>query len=205
MDREPAATTPAVILYFGGNAEDVLHTATEASNIERPQLWSSTTRLRRERRRAAGRRRSTTSGFALYDYAIGRGTTREHIVVMGRSLGSGVASMLAATRPVRAAILVTPFDSLAAVAAGTIPFYLCDCSCGIRSHRQTGRSGRVLRRCSCSRARQRRPSGHTRRNYSRHGQERSKCTCCRRPGTTISTCTRTTIDSSTSFWLPVMR
>jgi uncharacterized protein len=36
---------------------------------------------------------------------------------MGRSLGSGVATMLAAERAVRGAVLITPFDSLAAVAA----------------------------------------------------------------------------------------
>ena len=30
----PQSTTPAVILYFGGNAEDVLFTASEASNID---------------------------------------------------------------------------------------------------------------------------------------------------------------------------
>jgi fermentation-respiration switch protein FrsA (DUF1100 family) len=41
---------------------------------------------------------------------------------MGRSLGSGVASMLAGSRPVGGAILITPFDSLAAVAAGHYPF-----------------------------------------------------------------------------------
>src|SRR4029453_11306181 len=50
-----------------------------------------------------------------------RGVAPEHIVVMGRSLGSGVAAMLAGARPVRAAILITPFDSLAAVAAGHYP------------------------------------------------------------------------------------
>jgi pimeloyl-ACP methyl ester carboxylesterase len=37
--------------------------------------------------------------------------------VMGRSLGSGVAAMLAGARPVRGAILITPFDTLGAVAA----------------------------------------------------------------------------------------
>jgi pimeloyl-ACP methyl ester carboxylesterase len=61
-------------------------------------------------------------GLALYDYAIERGVPPEQIVVMGRSLGSGVASMLAGARPVHAAILITPFDSLAAVAAGHYPF-----------------------------------------------------------------------------------
>jgi pimeloyl-ACP methyl ester carboxylesterase len=43
--------------------------------------------------------------------------------VMGRSLGSGVASMLAGSRAVRAAVLITPFDSLAAVAAGHYPIF----------------------------------------------------------------------------------
>lgn len=37
------------------------------------------------------------------------------IVVMGRSLGSGVAAYVAANRPVAGVILVTPYDSLAAV------------------------------------------------------------------------------------------
>src|SRR5678815_2971322 len=31
--ENPEATTPAVILYFGGNAEDVLYTASEVPNI----------------------------------------------------------------------------------------------------------------------------------------------------------------------------
>jgi pimeloyl-ACP methyl ester carboxylesterase len=44
-----------------------------------------------------------------------------HIVLMGRSLGSGVAVHVAAHRPVRGVILITPFDSLLNVARHHYP------------------------------------------------------------------------------------
>lgn len=44
------------------------------------------------------------------------------IVAVGFSLGTGVAARLAAERPIAGAILVTPFDSLAAVAAQHYPW-----------------------------------------------------------------------------------
>jgi len=116
------ATTPAVVLYFGGNAEDVLYTASQASSIDAravvvvnyPGYGASAGK--------PGQKTLYESGLAIYDYAIKRGVPVEHIVVMGRSLGSGVASMLAGARSVGAAILITPYDSLAAVAAGHYPF-----------------------------------------------------------------------------------
>jgi pimeloyl-ACP methyl ester carboxylesterase len=43
-------------------------------------------------------------------------------VVVGLSVGSGVAPYLAARRPIDGLILVTPFDSLAALAAGHYPW-----------------------------------------------------------------------------------
>ncbi len=45
-----------------------------------------------------------------------------HMVLMGRSLGSGVAVHVAARRRVRGVILVTPFDSLLNVARHHYPF-----------------------------------------------------------------------------------
>lgn len=53
--------------------------------------------------------------------------TRQHFpgrrtVAAGFSIGSGVAASLAAQRPLDGAILVTPFDSLATVAAGQYPW-----------------------------------------------------------------------------------
>ncbi|MGH8236072.1 MAG: alpha/beta hydrolase [Steroidobacteraceae bacterium] len=116
------ATTPAVILYFGGNAEDVLYTASTASDIDARAVVVVNYRGYGGSTGEPGQKALYDDGLAIYDYAIERGVPAEHIVVMGRSLGSGVASMLAGARPVRAAILITPFDSLAAVAAGNYPF-----------------------------------------------------------------------------------
>jgi pimeloyl-ACP methyl ester carboxylesterase len=116
------ATTPAVILYFGGNAEDVLYTASEASNFDARAVVVVNYRGYGGSSGKPGQQALYDDGLAVYDYVLKRGAPAEHIVVMGRSLGSGVASMLAGSRPVGGAILITPFDSLAAVAAGHYPF-----------------------------------------------------------------------------------
>jgi pimeloyl-ACP methyl ester carboxylesterase len=116
------ATTQLVVLYFGGNGEDVLHTASTASAIDARAVVVVNYRGYGGSTGEPGQRALYADGLAIYDYAIKRGVPPERIVVMGRSLGSGVASMLAGARPVRAAVLITPFDSLASVAAGHYPF-----------------------------------------------------------------------------------
>jgi len=52
----------------------------------------------------------------VYDFALGRFPGRR-VVATGFSIGSGVAASLASRRPLDGVILVTPFDSLEAVAA----------------------------------------------------------------------------------------
>ncbi|MBD3648857.1 MAG: alpha/beta hydrolase, partial [Pseudomonadales bacterium] len=47
----------------------------------------------------------------------------DNVIVMGRSLGTGVAMHVAANRPVKALILVSPFDSLRAVASTHYPIF----------------------------------------------------------------------------------
>ena len=59
--------------------------------------------------------------LAIYDWAAGRFPDRKRFAV-GFSIGSGVAAFLAARRPLDGAILVTPFDSLAAAAADHYPW-----------------------------------------------------------------------------------
>lgn len=52
-----------------------------------------------------------------YDWLAGRGVKPEEIMLVGESLGSGVAVQLAAERPVKALALEAPFSSAANVAA----------------------------------------------------------------------------------------
>jgi pimeloyl-ACP methyl ester carboxylesterase len=45
------------------------------------------------------------------------------VVLIGRSLGTGIAVQLASLRPVRKLVLVTPYDSLAGLAARQFPYF----------------------------------------------------------------------------------
>jgi len=58
--------------------------------------------------------------LALYDDVR---TRQQDIAVVGRSLGSGVATWLAAQRPLQKLALVTPYDSIARVAQGRFPMF----------------------------------------------------------------------------------
>ena len=57
----------------------------------------------------------------VYDFAVAR-VRPEQTIAVGFSIGSGVASSLTRQRPVDGLILVTPFDSLKAVAGDLYPF-----------------------------------------------------------------------------------
>jgi pimeloyl-ACP methyl ester carboxylesterase len=57
----------------------------------------------------------------VYDFAISK-VRPKRTVAVGLSIGSGVAAHLARERPLDGLILVTPFDSLKAVASGHYPF-----------------------------------------------------------------------------------
>lgn len=109
------------ILYFGGNAENVAYTAGDFFQ-EFPQ--HSTYLL--QYRGYAGTSGSASEAalfadaLALYD-AVKQKHPR--IKVIGRSLGSGVATYLASQRPVDQLVLVTPFDSIRQVAQAMLPIY----------------------------------------------------------------------------------
>lgn len=57
----------------------------------------------------------------VYDFAVKK-LKPKRIVAVGLSIGSGIAAHLAGERPLDGVILVTPFDSLKAVAQGMYPW-----------------------------------------------------------------------------------
>jgi pimeloyl-ACP methyl ester carboxylesterase len=60
-----------------------------------------------------------TDAQAVYDWVHPH---HDRIVVMGRSLGTGIATALASTRAVTKLVLATPYDSVANVAADRFPW-----------------------------------------------------------------------------------
>lgn len=122
-----APESDLTIVYFGGNAEDVLFTARSATAIAAKRMLVTNYRGYGTSTGSPSERALMEDALAIYDYVRGPGgTDPRHIVLMGRSLGSAVATSLAANREVRGVVLITPFDSMAAIAARYYPRMLVD-------------------------------------------------------------------------------
>ena len=109
-----------LIIYFGGNAEEVSWMLEEAARRTPGLGWL-----------LVDYRGYGSSGGSPSEAALVADALRWHddmknqyqkIHVFGRSLGSGVAVQLAAQRPVAGVILVAPFDSLVEVGKHHYPF-----------------------------------------------------------------------------------
>jgi uncharacterized protein len=113
--RGTAQPSPAVI-YFGGNAEEVSWTLADARWPHEWTIVGINYRGYGASEGKPGQRELAADALAVYD-ALARidDIDRNRIVVFGRSLGSAIAVHLAAERPVAAAVLVSPFDSMTAV------------------------------------------------------------------------------------------
>ena len=102
------------LIYFGGNAEVVVANAEEFSS----HLSETTIYLVNYRGYGGSTGKTTEAGnyadaLAVYDHV-----KKDHaqISVAGRSLGSGVATYLAANRNVEKVALITPYDSILNIA-----------------------------------------------------------------------------------------
>ena len=118
-DRPNAAPSSAVpsraVLYFGGNAEDVsLSVVQLAEAFPGAAIHAMHYRGYGGSTGSPSERALVGDGLGLHDQVA---TRHRQVVVVGRSLGSGIAIQVAAARPVQRLVLVTPFDSLAELAA----------------------------------------------------------------------------------------
>ena len=107
-----------LVLYFGGNAEEVSWMIEEALARAPGMGWLLVDYRGYGASGGAPSEATLTSDAQLwYDHAAQLPEVdATKIFAFGRSLGSGVAVQLAAKRPLAGVILVAPFDSLAAVA-----------------------------------------------------------------------------------------
>lgn len=109
------------IIYFGGNAESVVGNASAFSQ----DFKTHTIYL--VNYRGYGKSTGKPSEAALFSDALAVfdhvNTAHKNTAVMGRSLGSGVAMHVAASRPVSAAVLITPYDSILALAKKQYPMF----------------------------------------------------------------------------------
>ena len=112
---------PDAVVYFGGNAEDV--------NFSLPELNAAfptcAIYLMHYRSYGGSSGKPSEDGLVSDALALFDKIKAEHsnVIVIGRSLGSGVAVHLASMRSVAGLVLITPFDSLVALAAKQFPYF----------------------------------------------------------------------------------
>jgi uncharacterized protein len=107
---------PNAVIYFGGNAEDVSHSLpTLAGAFPERSLYALNYRGYGGSTGKPSEAALIADALALFDHVQ---ADHPRIVVIGRSLGSGVAVHIASVRPAESLVLVTPYDSLAELAAG---------------------------------------------------------------------------------------
>lgn len=110
-------------IYFGGNAEEVSHMVAQATHFPGWSLLAVNYRGYGGNAGAPSERALFSDALAVYDWAAGRPDVAPAcIAAIGRSLGSGVAVYLAAERRLASLVLITPFDSLRAVARRHYPY-----------------------------------------------------------------------------------
>lgn len=122
----PGTPGAPLVLYFGGNAEDVSWMAAPASAHAPQNGWLLVDyRGYGASEGKPSERALTADALAWYDHAKKELGARD-IIVFGRSLGSGVAVQVAAARPVAGVVLISPYDSLAQVAKHHYPYLPVD-------------------------------------------------------------------------------
>jgi uncharacterized protein len=114
--REPGPH-PAV-LYFGGRSEEVSWVARDAGTLfPGMTVLAMNYRGYGDSRGIPGEEHMVEDGCMLFDWlGSRRNVDATRIAVVGRSLGSGVAVQVAKERPASAMVLITPYDSILAIA-----------------------------------------------------------------------------------------
>jgi uncharacterized protein len=116
-----ANSGPNAVIYFGGNGETVSESIpTLQRAFPDSALFALHYRGYNGSTGAPSEAALIADALALFDQVH-----KDHspIVLIGRSLGSGVAIHVASLRPVARLVLVTPYDSLQDLAAQRFPFF----------------------------------------------------------------------------------
>lgn len=112
-----SADRPKILFYFGGNAEEVSYLIEKVPEFKD---WSLVLINYRGYGQSGGKvseRSLYSDAIESYDHFIGRLDIKDpKIAIMGRSIGTGVATYLAKNKRSDAVILVSPYTSLKALA-----------------------------------------------------------------------------------------
>lgn len=116
----PGLVREKLLVYYGGNGEDIFHNIEELKDIKAASLLVAYRGYGPSDGRPA-EAELLGDALAVIDDMQKRYAPRQ-IFLIGRSLGSGVACYVAAKRDVDGAVLVTPYDSIVNIARSSYPW-----------------------------------------------------------------------------------
>jgi uncharacterized protein len=112
-----------LIMYFGGYSEEVSHMLWDMEGLEDASLLLVNYRGYGLSEGKPSETNLFRDALFLYDeFSKRKEIDKSNIFAIGKSLGSGVAVYLASKRPLKAIILLAPYDSLKSVAQVRYPY-----------------------------------------------------------------------------------
>ena len=112
-----------LVLYFGGNAEEVSHLSDFKKYFPNTVMMLMNYRSFGLSQGVISEKTMFSDALEVYDKLI---TNPEidttHVIVIGRSIGTGVATYLSSQRKTSATVLITPYENMIDVAFEKYPF-----------------------------------------------------------------------------------
>jgi len=120
--RKDTQSDAGLIIYFGGNADDATQFLLHVKALQGYDIMAFNYRGYVGSTGEPSEHAFFEDALKIYDtYAKGR-----KVVLIGRSLGSGVATYLASQRVVDGLVLISPYDSILSLAKLKYPFFPID-------------------------------------------------------------------------------
>ncbi len=108
-----------LILYFGGNADDATRILLHVKSLEEFDIVAFNYRGFVNSEGKPSEKTLFSDALKIYD----KFANNKEVILIGRSLGTGVASFLASKRRIKGLILVTPYDSIVSMAKKMYPYF----------------------------------------------------------------------------------
>ncbi len=123
INREISPEHP-LIIYYGGNAEEVSNNLFDLEKYEKESLLFMNYRGYGKSTGSPSQASLFSDALFIFDYFSDTySIPSTNIILMGRSLGSAVATYVAKLRHIKAVILISPFDSLVNIAQEHYPIF----------------------------------------------------------------------------------
>jgi len=108
-----------LIIYFGGNADDSTRIVLYMKSLSDFDIVSFNYRGFANSSGKPSEKSIFSDALKIFDkYANGK-----EVIVIGRSLGTGIATYVASKRDIKGLILITPYDSIASIGQKLYPYF----------------------------------------------------------------------------------